>query len=105
MEDLSHLPELQRLAFDKLTALAEIEQINHIFVQNPGVLQARLEAFMRYMTTLIGQIHYNVESAMPTRYIPITAEEPFVLIAKTYERKKGENFPSLDPRNGNDNAS
>ena len=72
MEDLSYLSEAQRLALDKLTALVGIDQINHIVAQGPEELQARLEAFMRYEATLIGQVHDHVASAMPTRYIPIS---------------------------------
>ena len=43
MEGLSHLSEAQRL---------RIEQIDHIVVQGPEVLQARLKAFMRYEVAL-----------------------------------------------------
>ena len=72
MEDLSHLSEAQRLALDKITALVRIDQINHIVGKGLRELQARLEAFMRYEATLIGQVHDHVASAMPTRYIPIS---------------------------------
>ena len=48
MEELSHLSEAQHLAFDKLTALVEIEQVAYIVTQGPEVLHARLEAFLRY---------------------------------------------------------
>ena len=75
MEDLSQLSEAQRLAHIKLTALVEIGQINHIVAQGPEVLQARVEAFMRYEATLIGQVHDHVASAMMTRYIPVSKVE------------------------------
>ena len=56
MEDLSHLSEAQRLALDTLTSLVGIEQINHIVVHGPEVLQAQLESFMRYEAALICQV-------------------------------------------------
>ena len=67
MEDRSHLSEVQCLALDKLTALVGIDQINHIVNQGPEVLQARLEAFMRYETALIGQVHDHYTE----RFIPV----------------------------------
>ena len=76
MEDLFQLSEAQSLALDKLTALVRIDQINHIVAQGPEELQARLEAFMRYEATSIGQVDDHVASAMPTRYIPMSKAEP-----------------------------
>ena len=76
IEDLSYLSEAQRLALEKLTALVGTDQINHFVAQSFDELQARHEAFMRYEAALIGQVHDHVASAMPTRYILTSEEEP-----------------------------
>ena len=42
----------------------------------PEVISARLEFFVQFEATLIGQVHDHVESDMPTHYIPMPGEEP-----------------------------
>ena len=74
MERLAHLSQAQRFALDKIRVLIGIEQINHIVAQGPEVLNARLEAFMQFEATIIGQVYDHVASAMPTRYIPMPDE-------------------------------
>ena len=68
MKDLSYLYGAQRLTLDRFTALAGINQINHIVAQGPDELHPRLEVFLRYEAASIDQVHDHVASAMPTHY-------------------------------------
>ena len=58
------------------------------------MLNARLEAFMRFKTTLIGHVYNHVASAMPTCYIPVFEVEPkarpLLLGVQTSKGKRGE---------------
>ena len=46
--------EAQGLALEKLIALVGNEQVDLILAQGPDVIRARLDAFMRFESTVIG---------------------------------------------------
>ena len=76
METKITLSETQGLALEKLRVLVGNEQVSIILAQGLDVIRARLDAFMQFEFTLIGQVYNHLASAMPTRYVPIPDEEP-----------------------------
>ena len=64
--------------------------------EGPEMLNARLEDFMHYEITLIEQVLDHVASAIPTRYILVSEEEPkarpLILNANTFEGIEEKNL-------------
>ena len=61
---------------EKLRALVGNEKVELILTQGPDVIRARLDAFMQFKSTLIGQVHDHLASATPTQYVLVPDEDP-----------------------------
>ena len=59
------------------------------------MVRARLDAFMQFESTLVGQVHDHLASAIHNRYVPIPDVDPralpLVLTVNTIKEKEGNN--------------
>ena len=96
MEKPTPLSEAQKVALDKLAASLGPEYVEFLVAQGPDVLNARLEGFLQYEATLLGQVQDQVASAMPTRFGAVPDQEakprPLKVDVKSYSGKEGENL-------------
>ena len=96
MEKPTPLSEAQKVALDKLAASLGPEYVEFLVAQGPDVLNARLESFLQYEATLLGQVQDQVASAMPTRFVAVPDQEakprPLKVDVKSYSGKEGENL-------------
>ena len=69
MVPLITLTEAQNIPLDNLTAAVGSENVEFLAVQDPDVLNERVETLMKYEMTLIGKVQDQIASAMPKRFV------------------------------------
>ena len=74
------------------------EYAEFLAAQGTDVLDARVETFMQYETSLLVQVQNQVASSMPTRYVAMPPEKaksrPLRVDVEHYSWKEGETSPS-----------
>ena len=90
IENTTPLSEAQKVALDKLAASLVQSMWNSL------VLTARVEGFLQYEASLLGQVQDQMASAMPTRCVSVPDEEagprPLKVEVKNYSEKESENL-------------
>ena len=92
MEKPTSLSEVQEVALDQLTASLGPEYVEFLVSQGPEVLTARVEGFLQYEASLLGQVQDQMALAMPTRYDSVPDEEarprPLRVEVKTTQERR-----------------
>ena len=96
MEKSTPLFNAQKVALNNLIAAVGPEYVVFLAAQGPGVRNARVETFMQYQSSLLGQVQNQVSSAMLTRFVVVPEEEakhrPVRVDVEHYSGKKGRNL-------------
>ena len=91
-ENPTPLSDAQKVTLDKLTASLGPEYVGFLVSQGPEVLTARVEGFLQYEASLLGQVQDQMASAMPTRYVSVPDEEarpcPLRVEVKTTQERR-----------------
>ena len=93
MDDFPPLNEAQQVALENLTTLIGADGINHMASKGVDAFLARLNGYMQFEATLVGQVRDQIASSRRT---PLPNAEPKAcplhVNKTTFQGKEGENL-------------